>query len=160
MRGDKGVMATCHPKRRHVSLGYCTSCYQKLYNYDREKLGHTFIAAKCHSERRAWANDFAGRCRKCWYRDYTYKLSPGEFDLILASQHGRCVACDATENLVLDHDRTCCNKRPTCGKCTRAILCQGHNRTMAFLDLPVIERESLERVKTNPWANLESVVKV
>jgi len=74
MRGDKGVMATCHPKRRHVSLGYCTSCYQKLYNYDREKLGH--------------------------------------------------------------------------------------NRTMAFLDLPVIERESLERVKTNPWANLESVVKV
>lgn len=143
--------ANCHPESKHHAKGLCYACYLRAYTFSRSSLGHPFMPAVCHPKRNVLGADVAGRCRQCWHRDYTYKLHPGEYDQILSSQGGTCAACTATENLVVDHDRSCCPVRPTCGLCTRAILCQGHNRTMAFLDLPNSERIALEHAKSFPW---------
>jgi hypothetical protein len=42
--------------------------------------------------------------------------------------------CSETEGLEIDHDHACCPKRPTCGKCTRGLLCDRHNRAIGFFE--------------------------
>lgn len=46
--------------------------------------------------------------------------------------------CEGT-NLHIDHNHDCCPKPPTCGKCTRGVLCTRHNVGLeAFLDSPSV----------------------
>lgn len=59
-------------------------------------------------------------------------MSPEEHQRILNSQNNHCALCEETEGLEIDHDHGCCPKRPTCGKCTRGLLCDRHNRGIGF----------------------------
>ena len=43
--------------------------------------------------------------------------------------------------LVVDHDHDCCLRRPTCGNCTRGVLCYHHNASLeSFIDSPAVVR--------------------
>lgn len=61
----------------------------------------------------------------------TYKLSQDQYDRIKELQGGKCFICrratGASKNLAVDHDHSCCPKTPTCGKCTRGLLCSRCN---------------------------------
>lgn len=77
-------------------------------------------------------------CKRCliarapYQRNYRYGLTPQAYDALLAKQGGHCVLCSETEGLEVDHDHKCCPKRPTCGKCTRGLLCDSHNRALGY----------------------------
>lgn len=69
-----------------------------------------------------------------------------------ASQGGRCALCDETpkgnkrsiSGLVVDHDHKCCPKPPTCGKCTRGMLCSRCNIFIGYLEF-IIDSGLLEK---------------
>lgn len=68
------------------------------------------------------------------YVGKTYGLKPGQYAEILAAQWGTCYLCEratgATKKLAVDHDHTCCPETPTCGKCTRGLLCGPCNKIL------------------------------
>jgi hypothetical protein len=41
--------------------------------------------------------------------------------------------CGSREGLVIDHDHSCCDQTPTCGRCTRGALCTNHNLAIGHL---------------------------
>lgn len=63
-----------------------------------------------------------------------YGLKPGEYEAMLVAQNDRCRGCQRTDALLrVDHDHSCCQKLPTCGKCNRGLLCDTCNRGVGFL---------------------------
>lgn len=68
------------------------------------------------------------------YVGKTYGLKPEEYARILELQSGRCYLCrratGATKKLAVDHDHACCPETPTCGRCTRGLLCGPCNKIM------------------------------
>ncbi len=64
-----------------------------------------------------------------------YNLSDGEYDLLLEAQGGYCFLCGkctgnrgaGKRKLSVDHDHSCCPAPPTCGKCTRGLICSPCN---------------------------------
>ncbi len=80
------------------------------------------------------------QCKNCSYnpeyqRSWKYGLTAKEYAAILKRQDGHCALCQETRGLEIDHDPKCCTKRPTCGKCTRGLLCDRHNRALGFFTL-------------------------
>lgn len=69
---------------------------------------------------------------------YLYKMAPGEYEAILKKQGGKCAICgdDAPKNRALhvDHNHSCCPKTPTCGECTRGLLCSKCNTALTALE--------------------------
>jgi hypothetical protein len=72
----------------------------------------------------------------------------------LAEQGGHCALCEnvaGKKSLHVDHDHQCCgeDKKFTCGKCNRGILCQVCNTRIGYLeqtirDFPFERREDAE----------------
>lgn len=59
---------------------------------------------------------------------YRYKLSAVEFDAMVERQGGRCMACGVIpKRFYVDHNHSCCANTPTCGTCTRGLVCNGCN---------------------------------
>lgn len=56
-----------------------------------------------------------------------------ELDAIFERQGGCCAICGADEpggrwnSWHIDHDRSCCSGRRSCGKCVRGVLCHACN---------------------------------
>jgi hypothetical protein len=61
-----------------------------------------------------------------------YKLTPDDYDALLAKQGGGCAICgskpDGKVRLHVDHDHACCpDKKTSCGECVRGLLCHRCN---------------------------------
>lgn len=89
----------------------------------------------------------AVRCKPCWkarpiqgrrttYRKYrikkTYNISLDEYDNMLEKQDGKCAIClieqsELAHSLFVDHDRSCCPGKESCGSCVRGLLCSNCN---------------------------------
>jgi hypothetical protein len=68
-----------------------------------------------------------------------YKWTPEKYDAKLLEQGGHCALCDnvaGKKRLHVDHDHACCgdDKKFTCGKCNRGILCQVCNTRLGYLE--------------------------
>lgn len=59
-----------------------------------------------------------------------YKMALEDYEKIVAAG---CEVCAATENVVLDHDHSCCPTERTCGNCIRGALCSNCNRAEGYL---------------------------
>lgn len=64
-----------------------------------------------------------------------YRMSRDEYEALLARQEERCAICrrhqsEFIRHLAVDHDHKCCSKTPTCGKCTRGLLCGACNTSL------------------------------
>lgn len=71
----------------------------------------------------------AASLRKQGLRRY-YGLTPEQYQSMLDGQGGVCAICGGTEkrrNLDVDHDRSCCPGRNSCGECVRGLLCNACN---------------------------------
>lgn len=76
---------------------------------------------------------------------YRYKLSAAEFDAMKERQAGNCLCCgQLVKRLYVDHDHGCCDKTPTCGKCTRGLVCNGCN-TNDRLSEPWVDKRGCRR---------------
>lgn len=66
----------------------------------------------------------------------TYQLTPEQYAELYRLQDGKCAICrwatGRTKRLSVDHDHACCPTTPTCGKCTRGLLCGFCNRLLGF----------------------------
>lgn len=69
-----------------------------------------------------------------------YGLTVEQLDELLESQDGKCAICGVSgpdaarwNNLVVDHDHTCCPGKKTCGKCVRGLLCSNCNCAIGLL---------------------------
>lgn len=62
----------------------------------------------------------------------TYRLTAEQYWAIYEAQGRRCALCQRatgkTKRLAVDHDHRCCPETPTCGKCTRGLLCTTCNK--------------------------------
>lgn len=65
-----------------------------------------------------------------------FKLTPEDYEDMLAEQRGVCAICKNPEThtykgrvteLVVDHNRGCCSGKKSCGKCVRGLLCHNCN---------------------------------
>lgn len=65
-----------------------------------------------------------------------YKMTPQEYWALYEAQGGVCACCTRangkTKRLSVDHDHKCCPTTPTCGKCTRGLLCGPCNRLLGY----------------------------
>lgn len=61
------------------------------------------------------------------YLKATYNLPLEDYEALYAFQGGKCAQCKRatgrTRALSVDHDHACCPSPPTCGECTRGLLC-------------------------------------
>lgn len=65
------------------------------------------------------------------------------YKAMLAAQKNGCWICGTPAksiSLAVDHSHKCCKRRPTCGKCTRGLLCWRCNKYVVGV---------LERMKIN-----------
>lgn len=73
-------------------------------------------------------------CRRCRNdRVFEQMYLSGSYNSLLESQSGRCLGCDkpaGVDRFNLDHDHSCCPVPPTCGSCTRGLLCSGCNKVL------------------------------
>lgn len=69
---------------------------------------------------------------------YLYKMSIEEYDGILKAQDGVCAICKeppySQRYMSVDHDHSCCETTPTCGNCTRGLLCTPCNTALNALE--------------------------
>lgn len=63
---------------------------------------------------------------------YKYKMTLGDYDHLLRLQDEKCAICGCESEgfraFSVDHDHGCCNGIPTCGECTRGLLCGPCNK--------------------------------
>jgi hypothetical protein len=78
----------------------------------------------------------------------TYNLQPGEYARLYEVQGGVCYICrrarGVAKKLAVDHDHKCCPSTPTCGRCTRGLLCGPCNKLLGHVrdDREVLDRAS------------------
>lgn len=77
-----------------------------------------------------------------WRLRTIYRMSPGDYDRMLAEQGGGCAIClrEPAEGTYLDvdHDHRCCvgegARTRTCGKCVRGLVCRSCNSALHLLE--------------------------
>jgi hypothetical protein len=149
-RHPYGAPPTCHPERRHLSNGLCSSCYTKARR--RGSIGAATPASACdHVERPAYAKGLCAPCyeaaklskRKAGWsperldahretarvraRRYELRLvgiTEADYELMLSEQGGSCAICGASggDRMNVDHDHATGRVRGLlCGGCNRAL---------------------------------------
>lgn len=66
-----------------------------------------------------------------------YRLSPEDYEAMVAGQGGVCAVCRCAppgERLAVDHDHACCPGARSCGRCVRGILCRWCNLRLNVLE--------------------------
>ncbi|MFF8290006.1 endonuclease VII domain-containing protein [Streptomyces sp. NPDC016309] len=90
-----------------------------------------------------------GSCRTCArdaQRKALYRLAPGRYAEMLATQGGVCAICEQPDGnglaLCVDHDHGCCpDAARTCGRCVRGLVCSACNHGLGkFRDSPELLR--------------------
>ena len=85
-----------------------------------------------------------------------YQLSAKTYVALKEVHEYSCYICGGTEHLHIDHDHSCCPTTPTCGECTRGLLCRTCNYGLGtFKDNPVFLAKALEYLENPPINNLK-----
>jgi len=86
-------------------------------------------------------------CGPCTYRSSRYGLTAERYETLLATP--RCPGCHYefknTSERHIDHDHSCCKETPTCGECTRGVLCSGCNVALGRVEDSVMTLSRLIR---------------
>lgn len=112
-------------KSGYMSPAICIECHTL---HKRQRLAKTQKARRArngHTE---------------WYRDYmrlkNYNMTKEQYNVMLLIQEGQCAICGTDnpgeKNWATDHDHSCCPAPPTCGECTRGLLCHNCNRLLGL----------------------------
>lgn len=101
--GPYGQVALCHPDRKHMAKGMCNQCYQQFKKLrDPEK--HREQQRRFRMQRRPRTRAAIRR----WHLWQKFRLTPEQYDEMLAAQDGKCALCQRPERqegkrLAVDH---------------------------------------------------------
>ena len=133
--GRHASIPTCgHSDAKHCGHGMCGYCYghyRRGLSVEYGKELESKLAERGFTMRMTLADK--GR----WCR---YRMTPDVFRAMLAQQCDVCAACSEpfgdgrSKEPHVDHDHKCCAQVPTCGKCTRGILCGRCNIVLGLLE--------------------------
>ena len=96
----------------------------------------------------------AAHAKRIWEN---YKLTEDQYWYLWRQQGGVCYICararGTTKRLSVDHDHACCPTTPTCGECTRGLLCSKCNRDVLghLRDDPEAMLRGYEYLKNPPF---------
>lgn len=112
---------------------YAAISYHKVCSICKESK----LFSQFHVARRQ-GDGLQGNCKPCANsRKYTlwttYRLTEERFNEMVEEQHGCCAICKQAGLLVVDHDHACCPASKSCGKCVRALLCNGCNSALGHI---------------------------
>jgi len=83
------------------------------------------------------------------YRAARYGLTGDELRAKIRAANGLCTICKNKAELVIDHDHSCCAAPPTCGKCTRDLVCHNCNNGLGrFHDSTELLRSAIEYLES------------
>lgn len=95
----------------------------------------------------------------------TYSVTLEHWNALWRMQGGVCAICGGHEvslyrgvlrSLSIDHDHTCCPGTPTCGQCTRGLLCMRCNRALGlFQENPELLRAAAEYLEQGGAEGIE-----
>ena len=97
---------------------------------------------------------------KVWALKRNYNLTPEQFNQIFLEQDSKCAACGSktsrwTKGWCVDHDHSCCEKLPTCGKCVRGVLCMPCNMAAGVMKDNIQDLQSLVKYLENKRACIQ-----
>ena len=82
-----------------------------------------------------------------------FKITPKQFDKVVADQNNKCKICDIefSRTPTVDHDHACCPGVKSCGKCIRGLLCNNCNAGLGNLkdNISVLQR-AIDYLKQPP----------
>lgn len=125
----------------HKGQGYCKKC-QSQYGRERYLKDKNAINRKTTEYRQVPENKL-----KLWASKY--KLKFYQLESLWEAQGRRCPGCNIEINIYsddfrsrngvnVDHDHSCCNfvgqRRVSCGKCVRGLLCPHCNKALAYVE--------------------------
>lgn len=89
----------------------------------------------CYECRAKVAREYYQKKQAPVRRDLMHGMVPGTIDRMIVDLGGVCPICNRPGELVVDHDRSCCDYmptvgRPTCGQCWRGMICRSCNAGM------------------------------
>jgi hypothetical protein len=71
-------------------------------------------------------------------------ISPEEYFELERNQNSVCKICGGKDKkrLAVDHNHSCCNSYPACGKCVRGLLCSRCNKTLGMVkdDIDILNK--------------------
>jgi hypothetical protein len=133
-RGDGRISRYCKPCEKERNL----SPERQTYEHSPER-----IAAKS-AYQKTWRDNLTADQKnelKRKARQYRitkmYNLNSEDYEAMYEKQNGCCAICTLPEseqrrNLDIDHDRSCCPGRESCGKCVRGLLCESCNKLLGL----------------------------
>jgi hypothetical protein len=139
------------PTTRDKRRGECKSCVSRL-DLERRVLAKASdpdSVRRSNERAKAWRLTHPDRAQKHVLKGRLkrhYRLTPEQFDQMLASQGGVCAICGGSGRLEVDHDHSCCAGSRSCGHCVRGLLCHRCNSTLqqnrlgSFRDVSLIPR--------------------
>jgi hypothetical protein len=147
-RCGESKAAECFPRdKRNTARGvssHCKSCHiaasTRWQADNRDKVNETRRARYARNreqivvKRREAYDSEAARWRNI---KRLYSMSREEYEARLEAQGGGCAICatvPASRALAVDHDHKCCANTPTCGKCTRGLLCGTCNTSLHAIE--------------------------
>lgn len=109
---------------------------------------------RCRDDMRAFKLEAKRRQLDRYYRK-TYSMSLEEYEALYDFQGGKCWVCQwatgASKRLAVDHDHDCCPTTPTCGQCTRGLICSQDNKLFGRAkDNPEFFRRGMEYLTYPP----------
>ncbi len=84
------------------------------------------------------------------HRKRTFKLSPQLFEEKMKEQGRACAVCceEFVASPNIDHDRSCCSGKKSCGNCVRGLLCWRCNTVLGkMLDSPALLRKAADYIE-------------
>ena len=103
---------------------------------------------KKNSDRKSWLDNKS----KLWTH---YRMSVDQYIDLFEKQDGVCAVCKLEKRLVVDHDHACCSEKPTCGNCTRGLLCFKCNTYLHYLEEYSHLENSAKKYLDN-WYNMNN----
>lgn len=126
------------PRRRELHRGYLRSipCRREKRNAESAEWRDRNRDRISDYNKRKWWSVSDSKRRELWIKSH-YGMTIEDERKMLEAQDYRCPMCLTAltrKNLAIDHDHACCpsEKRSSCGRCVRGILCKKCNSAIGL----------------------------
>lgn len=132
---EVGDLTHRHLRRQVRTRVRCDSCAEK--ETARVTEWRSRNRAKCDVTSQRWRDANPASVRRAFYWTY-FRVS--DIDALFLSQRGECAACGLPmlvsgrepQSMCVDHDRSCCNRTRSCGKCVRGLIHRNCNLALGY----------------------------